>query len=86
MAFTNAEKQARHRARHRGIVPEQADIEVVEAAYGRLLLGAPVEQQAERYRLYQAQALIRLWKNGQLPLDQMRAMDALQTNSKQAED
>ena len=77
MALTPSQKQARHRARRRGIVPEQCDIDKVEAKYGRLPHQAPLAEQAERYRLYQAQALIRLWENGQLPLDLMREMDAL---------
>jgi hypothetical protein len=54
-ALTNPQKQARHRARRRGIIPEWCDIERVDAQRGR---------QAERYRLYQARALIRFSKNG----------------------
>jgi hypothetical protein len=77
MSLTNPEKQARHRARRRGIIPERCDIDQVDAQHGRLPRGASVEQQAERYRLYQAQALIRLWESGQLPVDQMRSMDTL---------
>jgi hypothetical protein len=63
-ALTNPQKQARHRARRRGIIPEWCDIERVDAQRGRLYRDASVEQQAERYRLYQARALIRFSKNG----------------------
>jgi hypothetical protein len=77
MPLSNSEKQARHRARRRGIVPEQCDIDKIDAQHGRLPRGASVEQQAERYCLYQAQALIRLWEDGQLPLDLIQKMDGL---------
>ena len=82
MPLTNREKQARHRARRRGITPEQSDIDKVDAKYGRLPPHASVAQQADRYRLYQAQAVIRLWQNGELPPDQMREMGALHQSQK----
>jgi len=77
MPLSNAEKQARYRARRRGIVPEERDIRLVDQQYGRLPENASDKRHAERYRLYQAQALIRLWKAGKLPLDQLRGFDEL---------
>jgi hypothetical protein len=60
VALTNAEKQARYRARRGGITPEPRDIEQVDRAQGPLPTGASLEQQAHRYRLYVAQALTRI--------------------------
>lgn len=74
MPLTNAEKQARHRQRRRGIVPEQCDSEAVDAEYGPLRPDASIAEQAERYWLYQAQALIRLYANDLLSPPQARAL------------
>ncbi len=59
------------------IVPLDVDIQAVDAKHGKLPHSAPPEAQAERYRLYQAAAAIRMWENGELPLDVMRHMDSL---------
>jgi hypothetical protein len=72
--LTNAEKQARHRARRKGIVPERPDIAAVEAEYGPLPPNASSEEQADRYRLYQAQALIRLYASDKLSPPLARAL------------
>jgi hypothetical protein len=84
MALSNAEKQARHRVARKGIAPEQCDIDQVDAQYGALPRGASVEDQAKRWRDYQAQALIRLWQAGELPPDQMRRMDEIARGQKDA--
>jgi hypothetical protein len=41
------------------IKPEKQDIEAIERKYGPLLAAASEEQRAHRYRLWQAQALLR---------------------------
>ena len=59
MAFSNAQKQARHRAR-RTITPEQQDIDEVDREYGPLPAASTLELQTHRWRLYVAQALVRM--------------------------
>jgi hypothetical protein len=49
------------------IQPEQQDIDAIERMEGPLPANATVAQQAERYRLWQAQALFRLVEEGKLP-------------------
>jgi hypothetical protein len=60
MALTNAEKQARHRARHPAITPEREDVDIVEREYGALPETATLKEQGDRWQLYQVQALIRM--------------------------
>ena len=60
MPLSNAEKQARHRARRPDLKPAPCDIDTVDRQLGILRIGATCEEQAHRWRLYQAQALIRM--------------------------
>jgi hypothetical protein len=78
MPLSNAEKQRRYRKRRAGgVTPTRDDIARVEARYGPLHPKAPLEEQAHRYRLWQAQALIRMWRNHELPPEMMREMNEL---------
>ena len=54
----------------RPITPDRQDYEAIEREHGRL-------PEAERYRLAQANKLIRLYEQGKLPLDLMRSMDKI---------
>jgi hypothetical protein len=77
-----SEKQARYRVRHKGIAPERCDIDAVEQKYGPLPKTATLEEQAERYRLCQAQTLIRKYENGELPVDLMHALDEMRSRAR----
>jgi hypothetical protein len=62
MAMSGAEKQRRYRIAHKGIQPEPRDIERVEIEYGPLPKDATPDQRSHRWQLYQAAALIRLYR------------------------
>ena len=59
------------------LVPDPEDYLAVERTQGNLPVNATDEQTAERFRLAQAHKLIRLYEHGRLPLDVMRAIDAI---------
>ena len=48
------------------IIPDQQDFEQIEKEYGRLPDGASDEETAERYRLAQANKIIRLFATAAL--------------------
>jgi hypothetical protein len=70
--LTDTDDEIRHSDEGGGITPEQCDIDRVDKQHGRLPRDATAEQQAERYRLYQAQALIRIIMAGTPLNDVMR--------------
>jgi hypothetical protein len=59
------------------LLPDDDDYLAVEQEYGALPAHATDKQFAERYRLAQANKLIRLYERGKLPLEVMRALDQL---------
>lgn len=59
------------------IEPDQQDIEAVEHELGRLPANATNAEAGHRYRLAQCAKLIRLYEQGELPLELMREMDKI---------
>jgi hypothetical protein len=57
--------------------PDPQDYRAVEREYGKLSDAASVAERARHYQLAQANKLIRLYDQGKLPLEQMRALDKL---------
>jgi hypothetical protein len=60
MAMSGRERQRRYLEKRPPIKPEQQDIEAIEREYGPLPTDATIEEQAERWKLCQTQAVIRL--------------------------
>ena len=55
-----------HQEYDKKIIPDQQDFEQIEKEYGRLPDGASDEEAAERYRLAQANKIIRLFATAAL--------------------
>ena len=64
------------------ITPDAQDYQTVETQYGQLPENASDAERAHHYRLAVAAKLIRLYDQGKLPLDQMRALDELRDQKK----